>query len=289
MGTAMSDPRAFYDYIVGSGVTVPVYGLYLNRGYVDFVPSSAAVATFVSSTVVSTGVTTYTLTGSSALGTYTTTIIAPETGAPTGTLLAIDSTAASLAFGPSGTVTLWNPGGGTGRCISITTSSSGDKGTWSIAGRDMYGYKMTEQIALTQGTTNSSGYTITGQKAFKYISAITNTSTPTSTGITIGLSDTYGAPLYVPYCGNDNVVRILASPFSSAVPVALSSANFIVGSTVATATSTTPDARGTYASSTATNSTIRLQWSVTPSASAVAAITSTNVSPLFGVAQFSSV
>jgi hypothetical protein len=74
------------------------------------------------------------------------------------------------------------------------------------------------------------------------------------------------------------------------VLVALSSATTILGAgSSITQTSTTADVRGTYASTTATNGTLRLQMRVTLAASAAASVTSTNVAPLFGNAQFSSV
>jgi hypothetical protein len=244
---------------------------------------------FVPQTTVSTGVTTFTLAAAaSSNGTFSTTIIAPETGQVTGTLIAIDSTAAFVTFGSAGTVAAWNPGAGSGRCIVITTSSSGDGGTFSIAGRDMYGYKMTETLAVSQGTTNSSGATITSQKAFKYISAITNTSTPTSTSVSIGISNRFGFPLNVPYTGQNALINFNSSA-TIATLVPPSTTNTIVASTVATQTSTTPDVRGTFLSTTAFNSIARLQMTITPTASGVATITSTNVRPLFGGAQFSSV
>lgn len=290
LGDAMQDPRQAYAYQPGSGVTAKTFGFFNNTGSVDFVPSSAALAAVVSNTG-SSGVSTFTLVaGSSANGTVTTTIIAPETGKVTGSLLCIGSTAAYLTFGSAGTMATWNPGAGTGRCVSITTSSSGDAGTFSVAGRDMYGYKMTETLALSQGSSNSSGFTITGQKAFKYISSVTNTSTPTSSGITVGYADTFGFPLAAPYAGMNAQVQLLPTVGgSSAGVIALSTVTFIVPSSLSTMTSTTADVRGTYKSSTALNSAIRLQMLVTPSASAIAAITSTNVAPLFGPTQFSSV
>lgn len=289
LGHAMLDPRVAYAYNPGAAVTDQVAGFYNDRGNVDYVPITASASALVAASVVSTGVTTYTLTGSSALGTYTTTIIAPETGKVSGTLLAIDSTAAFLSFGSAGTMTVWNPGAGTGRCVQIITSSSGDGGTFSIYGRDMYGYNMTETLAVSQGTTNSSGYTIKSQKAFKYISAITNTSTPTSTSVSIGLTDTFGFPLMVAYTGFGAQARLLVSKYSSAAAVAFSSANVVLASTVATQTSTTPDVRGTYASTTASDGTLRLQMIVVPTPANIAAVTSTNVSPLFGLTQYSSV
>lgn len=300
LGFALMDPRVAYAYNPGSGVTDQFLGFYNNTGLTDYVPVTKSTNAFVSQTVASTGVTTFSInTASSAAGTYATTIIAPETGKVSGALFAIDSTAATLQFGSAGTVGVWNPGAGSGRCVQIITSSSGDGGTFSIAGRDMYGFKMTETLAVSQGTSDgTAGYLITSQKAFKYISAISNTSTPTSTSVTIGLADVVGFPLYTGYLGFNAQARLLASAYSSVVQVALSSATsqgssgsgVVLGqSSIATQTSTTPDVRGTYHSSTAFNGTLRIQLLVTPSASAIAAITSTNIAPLFGANQFSSV
>jgi hypothetical protein len=292
LGDCMMDPRVAYSYQPGQGPSRLFLNFYNNQATVDYVPiaSSAATGAFVTSTYTSTGVAgVFALAAaSSATGTFATTIIAPETGKATGTLIAIDSTAAYVTFGSAASQGVWNGGFGTGRAIVITTSSSGDLGTWSIAGRDMYGFKMTETIALSQGTTNSSGYTIFGQKAFKYVSSITNASTPTSTNVTIGLSDFYGLPLYTPYGGANAVIYLTAS--ASRTGTAVGSSAFIIAfPSTGTAGSTSADVRGIYGSSTATNGTIRLQMVVTPSASAVASITSTNVAPLFGATQFSSV
>jgi hypothetical protein len=292
LGQSMMDPRVAYAYQPGSGTATKTFGFFNGAGTVDYVPigSSNALGAFVTSTYTSTATSgAFTLAAaSSATGTYSTTIIAPETGAATGTLIAIDSTAAYVTFGSDDTVAMWNAGAGTGRCIVITTSSSGDGGTWSIAGRDMYGYKMTETLAISQGTTNSSGYTIVGQKAFKYISSITNATTPVSTNATIGLSNRFGFPLYTPYNGSN--VQIFLTAAASQTGLATGSSAFLVAAgTSITQTSTTADVRGTYGSSTAMNNTIRLQMTITPRASAVAAVTSTDVSPLFGATQYSSV
>jgi hypothetical protein len=289
LGYAMMDPRAAYQYQVADLVTNQTYGLMHSRGFVDYVPITTTTSALVANSVVSTGVTTFTITASSSLGTYSTTIVAPESGLTTGTLLAIDSTAAYVSFGQSGSVVMWNPAAGTGRAISITTSSSGDAGTYSIAGRDMYGYKMTETLAITEGTSNSSGYSLTSKKAFKYISSITNTTTPTSTGVSIGITDKYGLPLKTTYFGHDTTVRILASAYSSAVAVAISSANAVPASTVATQTSTTPDVRGTYTSTTASNGTLRMQIACVPTVAAISSISPSDMSSLFGGTQFSSV
>lgn len=297
LGVALMDPRVAYQYEPGSGVTSPVFGFYNSVGYVDFVPAtrsdSSGTASLVRSSLtnVAAGAAFSLTPASSALGTYATTIIAPENGRTSETLIAIDSTAASVTFGSAGSVAMWNPGAGTGRCVSITTSSSGDAGTFTIIGRDMYGYKMTESVTANTGTSNSSGYTVRSQKAFKYVSSIINTTTTTSTSIYAGFSDTFGFPLLTTYLGMNAELRLMPTAYSSVTYVALaSSAQVVLGqSSIATQTSTTPDVRGTYASTTASNGTLRLQMRITPVASAVATVTSTNVAPLFGAAQFSSV
>lgn len=281
LGDALLDPRAAYSYAPGSGPTSQFRGLYNQMGVVDYVPTTASTVALVQNTA-SSGVSTFTLVAaSSALGTYATTIIAPETGKTSESLLAIDSTAAYLTFGSAGTVTVWNPAAGTGRCITITPSSNLDAGTYSVAGRDMYGYKMTETV--TAGSTN-----LRTQKAFKYISSITNTTTPTSTGIQIGISNVYGMPLLAQYYGLNCQIASNSSASVSVLTVP-STSTTLVGSTVATQTSTTPDVRGIWISSVAANNVVRVQIMQMLTAQAAAQVTSTNVAPMFGATQFSSV
>lgn len=285
LGDSLMDPRVAYSYQPGSGVTVKTYGFYNNVSQIDYVPLTVNTSALNASSIVSTGVTTYAIPSSigvSSNGIISTTIIAPETGKVTGTLLAIDSTAAYLTFGSAATVAIWNPGAGTGRNITFTMSSNADGGVMTIVGRDMYGFKMTETVAV--GSTNPAGV-----KAFKYISSITNCTTPTSTGVSIGFGDVYGFPLYTPYAGQNSIVNLSSATNVTAV-ITPSTANFVVAlASTATATSTTADVRGTFKSTTASNGTTRLQITITPAASAIAAITSTNIAPLFGATQFSSV
>jgi hypothetical protein len=277
LGSGMLDPRAAYDYKPAHANTT--VGFYNNLGLVDYVPLTANTSAFVAATVSSSGVSTFTVTASSANGTFSTTILAPETGQNV-TVIAIESTAAQLKFG-SGAVQMWNPGFGAGRNITIKPSSNLDGGTFTVAGRDVYGYKMTEQIA--GGSTN-----LAGKKAFKYITSITNTTTPTSTSVAIGYGDVFGLPFYGPYAGLNIQIGINSS-FSNSALVPLSTTNFVAASTAATQTSTTPDVRGTFSSTTASNGVQRLQITVTPPTSGLIAITSTNVAPIFGATQFSSV
>ena len=280
LGDAMMDPRVAYSYQPGQGASRLFMNFYNNTASVNYVPATVNTSAFVTSTAVSSGIIGGFTLSSTAAGVITTTIIAPETGKVTGTLLAINSTAAYLTFGSAASQCVWNPGAGTGRNITIHPSTTGDAGSFTVVGRDMYGYKMTENIAA--GSTS-----LAGLKAFKYIQSISNASTPVSTGVSIGFGDVYGFPFYTPYAGLNAVVMLTATASQQAAS-AIGTISPALAST-ATATSTTADVRGTYASSTATNGTIRLQMICTPSASAVAAITSTNIGPLFGATQFSSV
>lgn len=278
----MSDPRAAYQYEPGGSATLAAVGFFGGAGIVDYVPATVNSSALLTTATGSSGVSTFTFAAaSSAAGTYLTTIIAPETGKASGSLIALDSTAALLTFGSDGAIAVWNPAAGTGRNIVIRPSSNLDAGTFSIAGRDMYGYKMTETIA--GGST-----TLIGKKAFKYVSSVTNTTTPTSTGVSIGFGDIFGLPLYVPYVGQALALNINSSA-GIATSVAASTTNVVLGSTVATQTSTTPDVRGTFASTTATNGVARIQIAVEVTAQLAAQITSTNVAPFFGQTQFSSV
>lgn len=276
LGFAGLDPRALFNYKPGGAVGQAVLGLYNNSALVDFIPSSTS-ATNIATAQTPTANTALTLTAGT--GVTLTTIIAPETGLAV-SVLCIDSTAATLGFGTAKTVQVWNPASGAGRCISITTSSSGDGGSWSIAGRDMYGIKVTENLSVTG---SSAG--VISQKAFKYISSIKASTTITSTGITVGVSSIFGLPLVATYSGINTQIRLIAT---SSLVGANSSGPITVAST-ATATATTGDVRGTYASTTALGSSLRVQilQAVTPAM--VFNVTATDTSFMFGVTQFSSV
>lgn len=277
LGTAFADPRSNFSYRPGGAVTDQVYGIFNNRATVDCVVGTT-LANNIAAAQAPTASTALTL-NTTGDGVTQTTIVAPEDGS-TVSVLCIGSTAATLTFGSADTVALWNPAAGTGRCITITTSSSGDGGSWSIAGRDMYGFKMTENLSVTG---SSAG--VTTQKAFKYISAIKASTTITSTGITVGVSSIFGLPIVATYSGVDTAIRLI---FTSSLVSANSSGPITVAST-ATATSTTGDVRGTYASTTALSTTARLQIAQHITAAMVAATTESDTSAIFGVTQYSSV
>lgn len=296
LGIGLADPRQAYQYKPGASVTADVLGFVGGFGVVDLAPVAANSSAFlISSNVTSTAfaATAFTLL-SSQTGTAATTIVAPESGATTGTLVCIGSTAVTLAFGSDGTINFWNPAAAFGRCVSITTSSSGDRGGYTIAGRDAYGYKVTETLHSTDATrasTNSSGLTITSLKAYKYVSSIIGASTITSTGVGAGFTDGFGFPLYVGYAGASNLTLAVSTGAASGdmmATVIATTAAVTFGAT-ATATSTTGDVRGVWTSSVATGSSAHLQIVVRPTANNLNSVSASDVSPLFGVAQYSSV
>lgn len=281
LGVGLMDPRYNFNYKPGSAVGTRVFGFYNNEAVVDYVPmtlQTSAIAISSAQTLASGTALTLTA-ASSAIGTYQTTIIAPETGAASETLLAIDSTAQYLTFGDADTVAVWNPAAGTGRRITLTTAgnSSNDGGSWSIVGRDMYGFKMIETISV-------SSQTMTTRKTFKYISSIVAATTIGSTGIGVGFNDTFGLPLLMNNSGLGLQIRLI--PTASA-QYSNSSGPVTQGST-ATQTATSSDPRGTYASTTASNGTLRLQivQAITPAM--VSSITASDYSAMFGAAQYSS-
>jgi hypothetical protein len=298
LGSGMLDPRPFYNWKPGAAPSLTgnsssgyafsqyqVMGLYNNNAYVDYVPASIS-SNGIYNTTVSTGNTPGGVVTIGATGAAMTsvTITAPETGTSTSLFVIDGSTSPYISYGQSGQVNMWNPGFGTGRCLSVFGTSNLDSG-YTFAGRDMYGYKMTETIIPS--TTSATNGTV-GRKAWKYLSAIAASTTITSTGIQIGYSDTYGFPGALPYVGAFSLIQLSSNAFTTNVFVALSSAQVVLASSV-TATSTTADVRGTYASTTASNSNVRLQILQQFTPLQVSAVGTQNSTGVFGNLQFSSV
>lgn len=310
LGSGMLDPRAQYGYGYqpGQGQFPTIMGFYNNQGLVDYVPGTISSNSIALTQVPAAG-TALTLTASGVNVTLLSCIIAPETGKVTATsVYCIDlpcggSTAAYVPFGQSTAIGIWNPASVCGRAIAITGSTQNDGGMfWSVAGRDSYGFKVTEQIAgSTSGSTAGAGITLTSKKAYKYITAITpvnSTGTLGSTNVIVGTADTYGFPMLVQSAA---YVTLWLGATSSATAITANVGNHVFGSSLPTATSTNGDVRGTYASSVAssTSAGMRVFMNVTPEVGPAAAalssysgmnvISPTNFYNLFGASQFSSI
>lgn len=296
LGDGMLDPRAQYNYGYNPGAppSDSIFGFYGQQGIVDYVPSAISTNALSAASIGNGGGNALTLTATGAGITTVSCIIAPETGKLAGTLYAIDgpcggSSAAGVSFGSANTIQIWNPNTVAGRCITILATGA-DGGTWTIAGRDAYGFKVTETIAAANTL-------MTSKKAYKYISAISASTTLASTGILVGTADTYGFPLLVQHPA---YTSIWVGAASSATLVTVSTGAHSFGSSLATATSTNGDVRGTFTSSVASNgTTMRIVMQVTPtvgpgasSPSSVAGLnnlTATSWYTMFGANQFSSV
>lgn len=281
-GVGVYDDRRYYSYKPGQGATTPITGWWGNDRImvIDQVPTTAGENT-IAQTQSSTTATTRTLTLTATDTTNATvgvSIVAPETGQTVTGLIAIDGAADVVTYGSDATINMWNPTTMISRCVRIEGSSDDSGGGFTIYGRDVYGYLMSETLTGSISTTAGSTFVVT-QKAFKYISTITASGTINSTGVTIGVADIYGFPLAVPN-GSRVLIGISSGTQFSTVTA---STGITAASTIATQTSTTPDVRGTWSSTTVADGTRRYTIYVSPSAGALES------SGLFGAAQNSSV
>lgn len=280
-GTALYDPRLYYSYQPGQASSEPVYGwLGTDRILViDQVVTTAGENTIAQtqSSTTAGAARTLTLTATdTANATVGVSIVAPETGTTVTGLVAIDGAADTVTFGSDATVNLWDPTTMVARCVRIEGSSDDSGGVFTISGRDVYGYLMNEVVTGSISTTAGSTFVVT-RKAFKYIASITCSGVINSTGVTVGVADIIGLPLAAP-TGAHLMVQISSGTQFSTITA---STGFTAASTVATQTSTTPDVRGTFSSTTASDGTRRFTVYVSPQP---AAMSSTG---LFGAAQYS--
>jgi hypothetical protein len=280
--TGLLDPRSPYTYypgmaegpvsITSAGAAVaaaPALG-WINASFqvADFAPGTASTVSLVAAATVSS--TSLTLIATSA-GNITTasTCVNPATGATVTGLWLIDSKPASISYGTSGAIGIWDPANpAIGRAVSITSSASVSAITFTVNGYDAYGYPITQ--ALAGGGSATTVYTT---KTFKWISSVTASAT-TSTTVSVGVSDIYGLPLY---CGA--VAYIVAYwNNSDCANSATVLGTFVAGSALTTAGA--GDVRGTFnpSSIAVSNGTIKMQlWQ------SVAPANLPTVAGLFGV------
>jgi hypothetical protein len=200
--------------------------------------------------------------GTGLTGTYIVSI--PQTVAST-TIVGVAGIAGvpRIPFGPSGTVQLYNPWCSLARNVRITTAS-GDTAVYTVSGYDIYGYPMTEAITANGATT------VSGKKAFKWISSVVPVGTVGAT-VTVGTGDVFGFPLYSGSFYDLNITWAGANITATT--------GYTAGVTTA-ASSTTGDVRGTYAVQSASDGTKELVIVQSPSPWNAA-----TMSGIFGVTQ----
>lgn len=305
LGDGILDPRPNLNWEPGNPVGSKVFGLWGTGGLVDAVPSSMNSSIgYIPGTIVScltgssaaTGAITLNTTVSSAVGVWLNqTILAPETGQNTTVTMAVDFATPSLTFGSAGTVNIWNPANGVARAVVVagtTTSSADDSGaSISVAGRDVYGFKMTETIPLSS---LSRTVVAIGKKAFKYVNAISwvNSSLLNSTNINISFSDKFGFPTRVDTPMYVDIIQTTSASSASTYIFGNSSQGVTYAQLSSiTATATTADVRGTWTASAVATFPPQSRLQITTMLNPVnlQAMSGTNAAGIFGVSQFSSV
>jgi hypothetical protein len=289
LGEGLLDPRPPFMFAPGQASSKPFFGWpgLFGGPVVDQAPSAVSSNNIVA-TQVPVGGTALTLNALTSQGFgAATTINAYEGG--TVSIRAIDGAMTGLSFGVSGGANLWNPTTAVARTLQITGSALGTSAeSWSVAGRDLYGQKMTE---LIQGAS----ITAFGKKAWKYISAITPSTVNGAIGSTlviVGTNDVYGFPLRIDHPA---YVTAWAGPASSATLITASSASIHTFAVTSAATNNTGDVRGTLGSSTVGSVSNSSNWKIvmfiSPSAQNLQAVSlgSSYPSGIVGLQQFSSV
>ena len=160
------------------------------------------------------------------------------------------------------------------RAVIITEAAGGAAVTYTVWGFDEDDVFMTEQIAVAGGVGATTG---TGKKAFAGVTRVYASAASTA-AISVGTTDIIGLP-YVMYNANS----VLAGNFGTAatiVPVAT-----YVQASVATATATTGDIRGTALLPAASDGTKRLfvTWVI---AATTAEVNAQTYATVYGVPQY---
>jgi hypothetical protein len=295
LGEGLLDPRPPFMFAPGQASSKPFFawaGLF-GGPVVDQAPSATS-TNVIAATQVPVGGTALTLNANTSQGFgAAVTINAYEGG--TATVRPIDGAMTGLAFGISGGINLWNPTTAISRTLTFFGSSNGSSAeAWSIAGRDIYGQKMTE-LVLGASTGQSSNVGASTKKAYKYIASIVPSTVNGSIGstlVTVGTNDVFGFPLRVDHPG---YVTAWAGATSSATLITASSASIHTLAVTATPTSTTGDVRGTLGSSTvgsvSNSSNFKIVMFISPSAQNLQGVSLGSSYPagIVGQLQFSSV
>jgi hypothetical protein len=240
---------------------------------VDFVPSAISNSNIAALANVTNGTPMTLVNGTAGLGITAQATAYPilPTGnvVPAGTLL-IDTAPTWTGSGQSGAFAFYNPGGGGGRCVSITGVTGGAGGTFAVVGYDIYGVLVHQNIVVAAGAN-----TVNGTKALKWVLSVTPQFTDAH-NYSVGTADVYGFPLY-----SANFVHAHIF-WNNALITAI--AGYTAAVTTA-ASATTGDVRGTYAVQSASDGVKRLAITQDLSFSVIASTYAAVLQGMFGVPQ----
>jgi hypothetical protein len=135
------------------------------------------------------------------------------------------------------------------RCVT-TTAAGANSASYTVTGYDIYGQRMTANIAAPSTSTTAS------TKAFKSIISITNNNATAGTnGLTAGFNDKFGIPVRI-----TDVVYVTSVKWSATL--AADAGTFVAADATSPATAATTDVRGCYTPSSAANGSRRLSMTI---------------------------
>jgi hypothetical protein len=251
-GNGIQDPRLPYNQ-ANSANGAGIIGWYGqgNIKLVGYAPSTAAVANIAAAANVVSGtpMTLVSATGAGITVNATAFYVLPSLNViPVGALM-IDGRPNYYDFATNSNgfhTKVYQSSSAGSRCVSITSAASSTGGNFLISGADIYGYPMTQLLTVPAGagTTNST-------KAFRFIYSVTPQFTDAH-NYSVGTADIFGIPLLMSHAEDLSV--FWGTPASLQTQA---QGTYTVGVTT-TATSTTGDVRGTWASSSVSDGTKRL-------------------------------
>ena len=266
-GVALLDNR--FGPFAGGDVTNAIPGLYAPGAIcvVDAAPATKAANNIAAAQVPVAG-TAMTLASASTGITILSSALALFQGwgpIPSGALV-MDGSPALVEFAQqAGGVAMYDPRTAVTRTLVFTSAGNDSGATAHVVGYDFYGTLVHETVTLANATTASS------KKALKAVVSITPAGTLSGSNLSVGTNDVFGFQLASYEFAFADIY------WNSALITATT--GYTAAVTTNPATATTGDVRGTYATQSASNGTIKLQVFITPQAWNATAAT------LWGVAQ----
>jgi hypothetical protein len=274
-GTALLDPRPFYTYDPGQNFGAMTAAI--GQGSFQTLAAVPSVKSAVNIAVAANAVlnTPMTLVSTSGAGvTVGVSITNALTGLVVTGLLALDGSATLQPFGSAATIQLWNPVNLLSRAVTITGVAAGIGGNFLISGYDIYGFPMSQLVAVPAGVATTATL-----KAFKYIASVTPQFADAHT-YSVGTADVFGFPLASQALWVDTMINWNGANIAA-------NTGYLAAVTT-TATTATGDVRGTYAVQSASDGTKALILMQTPQLVNLSLANGPNGGPasgLFGVTQ----